>query len=387
MVSVLSLQGANAERARSHNRRLVMGHIHAGGQMGRAQIARASGLSTQAVSNIIAELYDDGLIREAGRLGTGRGHPPVQYAIEPEGAYALGIEIRPTALLIVLLNLEGTPIFTHREALEHADPETVLAILSRLRTRIARAHPRSEERMLGAGVVMPGPFGATGLSGAESDLPGWQELDPRAVFADALDLPIEFENDANAAAMAERVTGAAHGLQTYAYLYFGTGLGLGLVSAGQRVAGAYGNAGEIGHLTVATRTGPKRLENVASRLSIEHHLADAGLEADSVEALEALHDHAAVTDWLDRAAPALAQAVHVVENLFDPETVILGGAMPASILDALITRIELPTASVSNRPDRTLPRLTRGSCGRLTATLGAAALILDRAFTPRVGTF
>ncbi|MSU88841.1 ROK family protein [Rhodobacteraceae bacterium 2CG4] len=387
MVSVLSLQGANAERARSHNRRLVMGHVHAGGQMGRAQIARASGLSTQAVSNIIAELQADGLIRQTGRLGNGRGHPPVQYAIDPEGAYALGIEVRPTALLIALLNLEGTAVFTRRAALERADPGTVLGTIARLRAEIAARHARSGDRTLGAGVVMPGPFGVTGLSGAESDLPGWQQLDPRAVFAEALDLPIEFDNDANAAAMAERVTGAAQGLQTYAYLYFGTGLGLGLVSAGQRVAGAFGNAGEIGHLSIATPEGPERLENLASRLSIEHHLADAGLQAGSVEALEALQGHPAVTHWLDRAAPALAQAVHVVENLFDPETVFLGGAMPAPVLDALIARIDLPAASVSNRPDRTRPRLARGSCGRLTATLGAAALILDRAFTPRVGTF
>ena len=47
--------GANAERSRSHNRQVVLGRVRSAGRVGRAEIARASGLSTQAVSNIIAE--------------------------------------------------------------------------------------------------------------------------------------------------------------------------------------------------------------------------------------------------------------------------------------------------------------------------------------------
>ena len=96
MIAMADIVGANAERSRSHNRQVVLGRIRAAGQIGRAQIARGSGLSTQAVSNIIAGLLDEGMIVELGRLSGSRGLPAVQYGLNPEGGYAVGIEIRPT---------------------------------------------------------------------------------------------------------------------------------------------------------------------------------------------------------------------------------------------------------------------------------------------------
>ena len=58
--------------------------------------------------------------------------------------------------------------------------------------------------------------------------------------------------------------------------------------------------------------------------------------------------------------------------------------MPDALLDHLIAAVAPAEASVSNRADRTGPRLLRGSSGRMTATLGAAALILNHAFTPKI---
>ena len=385
MLSILPPQNTSPERAKSLNRRLVLGRVHATGEMGRAELSRACGLTIQAVSNIIAELVEEGLIRETGRRSTGRGLPATLYAINPKGAYALGVEVRPNALLAAVLDLTGRPVLTTRHALTDARPEAVSRELQELRLEMEQAQPEAVSRLLGAGVVMPGPFGTTGLSGTAADLPGWHELDARALFAEALGMPIDLDNDANAAAMAERVKGAAQGLDDYAYLYFGTGIGLGLVSQGRRVAGAFGNAGEVGHLRMQTKDGTAALEDVASRLSLQRRLAAHGRDAPDFDTLAGLNaqNDAVLDEWISIAAPALAQAVHMIENLFDPETVILGGALPEGIVDRLIARMALPENSVSNRPGRAHPRLTRGECGRLTATLGAAALILNRAFSPQ----
>ena len=77
-------------------------------------------------------------------------------------------------------------------------------------------------------------------------------------------------------------------------------------------------------------------------------------------------------------------AVSIVENLFDPETIILGGAMPDNILDHLMGAVRLQDRSVSNRTKRAHPRLIRSTLGRRTATLGAAALVVNHAFTPKI---
>jgi predicted NBD/HSP70 family sugar kinase len=76
--------------------------------------------------------------------------------------------------------------------------------------------------------------------------------------------------------------------------------------------------------------------------------------------------------------------VSIIENLFDPQSVILGGAMPEALLDHLIAGARLSDRSVANRPGRIRPRLMRGALGRMSATLGAAALVVNKAFTPMI---
>jgi predicted NBD/HSP70 family sugar kinase len=372
--------GSNAGRSRAWNRGLVLGLIQSGAATGRAEIARASGLTTQAVSNIIADLADAGMIREVGRRAAGRGMPVRHYAIEAGGGHALGFEVRPDALRAALMNLSGQAEWQQRVPLHHADPISVAAAVTALRDAALSATGTRDNNLLGAGIVMPGPFSTTGLADAATELPGWSSVVPRDVFAGALGLDVVVENDANAAAVAERVMGVARGLSSYAYLYFGAGLGLGILSDGRLVRGACGNAGEIGHIPINGR----RLEDVASRHALARRLAAAGLPGATVEELAAAADHPATVAWLDAAADALGEAVLMLENLLDPETVILGGALPDALIDGLIARIRLSDASLANRPDRQTPRLMRGASGRLTAALGAGALVLDRAFTPRI---
>ncbi len=381
--SLLRSPGSNAERSRAYNRGLVLGHIRARPGVGRAEIARAAGLSVQAVSNIIAELLDDGLLERTGRRIAGRGLPPEGYGIAAEGGFGLGIELRPAGLRAALVDLAGGLRWSDRQDLPQATPGAVAQALDLLMPRLRAAVGAAQAgRIRGVGVVMPGPFGPTGLSDAATELPGWSSLDPAAWFKARLGLPCLVENDANAAALAERLRGGARALSDFAVLYFGTGLGLGVVAGDRLVRGARGNAGEIGHVPM----GGRPLEAVASRYALARGLAAAGLPAASLDDLDAAFRAGAapVAAWLAAAAPALAQAVALVENLFDPETVFLAGALPPALIDALIAAMALPAAALGNRPGRTLPRVQRGAAGPLTAVTGAAALVIERIFTPRI---
>lgn len=378
--------GANAERTRSHNRQMVLARVRNAGQIGRAEIARASGLSTQAVSNIIADLLSDGMILEQGRRAGTRGLPAVLYGLNPVGGYAFGVEIRPDAVFAALLDLSGHTVFSQRHAQSDSSLEAVTATICTLKAQALQSVGIAAGRVLGAGIVLPGPFGDTGIKNSGSELPEWRQIDLTAWFGEALSLPVFVENDANAAAMAERVKGAAQGLESYAFLYFGTGLGLGLVDKGSLSTGAFGNAGEIGHIPVPCGDESVLLETAVSRLSVQKALAQVGLAVADGEDLRALYeaDNPTLRAWLDRAAQPLSAAITIVENLFDPQAVILGGAMPDVLLDHLIRAVELSPHSVSNREDRSTPRLLRGASGRMTATLGAAALVINRAFTPTI---
>ncbi len=377
MTTALTPPGSNAERSRAYNRGLVLGHIRREREAGRAEIARASGLSTQAVSNIIADLQADGWVQQTGRRTGLRGQPAVTYAIRCDAGVALGVEVRPDAVLAAWIDLGGAVLKTERVALERATPEAVLPIVEAL---------KYDGNVIGAGVVMPGPFGTTGLSGLATELPGWSDTELEAAFAGALEIPVMIENDANAAAMAERVMGAGQEMSTFACLYFGAGLGLGLVSDGVLYRGAFGNAGEIGHISVPTPGGPRPLEDVASRMALMRALHADGIATQTVKDLTAQHvaRPVAYEAWLEGASAALSHAVQVLENLIDPQAILLAGAMPAPILEELVARIVLPDRSIANRPLRPHPRLIAGRSGRMTATLGAAALVVDAALSPRL---
>ncbi|MEM1273467.1 MAG: ROK family transcriptional regulator [Pseudomonadota bacterium] len=378
--------GSNAERSRAYNRGLVLEHIRQEGSAGRAEIARVSGLSTQAVSNIIAELVNEGWLYEAGRRAGQRGLPAVTYAIKADAATALGLEIRPGTLLSALIDLQGQVLFSERRALESAAPDRVIDLAKVVMERAVSNAQADRGRLIGAGVVMPGPFGQTGLSGRANDLPGWGDIDAAGVLSAGLDVPVTVENDANAAAIAERVSGVAQGRSTFAYLYFGTGLGLGMVVDGKIYRGARGNAGEIGHIPVPFGDATIALEDIVSRIALTRTLTDAGMPSDTIEDLEQAYRMRAPAyeAWLDRARAALGHAALVIENLYDPETIVLGGAMPAPILAELADTVPLAASSIANRQSRTVPRIVPGTAGRMTATVGAAALVVNAFLSPRL---
>lgn len=379
--------GSNAERTRLHNRQVVLGLVRRHQPVGRAVIARLSGLSIQGVSNIIAELTKQGFLSVAGRTMKGRGLPVVEYVFDREGVFALGIEVRPDAMFAALVNLMGETCFVERVSLSASTPEIVSDHALRLKQKALRQVGLQGSQLLGTGVVMPGPFGQIGLDdGGRSELEGWDDIDPVAHFEQVLETAVVVEHDAAGAAVAERISGVAQNLKTYCYLYFGAGLGLGVVSDGEIMRGAFGNAGEIGHVVVRSGTRADRLENFASRIAIRDQLAGAGLTVKTVDDLDRLHKqrNPHLLEWIQRAAPPLSQAIGIVENLFDPEAVILGGAMPDALLDDLIAALELPDVSVARREDRTLPRVLRGASGRMTAALGGAALVIHDISTPRI---
>lgn len=383
--------GGNAGRNRSHNRRVILEFVRANEPAGRAEIARSCGLSTQAVSNITQSLVSDGLLRQDGFRTGARGKPVMRYCFNAQGAFAVGMELRPDALITAVLNLAGERIYSNRVELADASPENAVPLVqSQLQEAISvSGHERSQ--LLGCGIVMPWSFGLpenTAAGGAE--LPGWDTVDVRDVFEAALGCPVIVENDATAAAISERVAGIASGMNSFCFVYFGAGLGLGVITDGHAQRGAFGNAGEIGHMVTHVGGIPCAcgnqgcLEKYASRMSVRDHLARHSIALPDGFALARLleQDNEVLNGWITTAAANLSQAIGILENLFDPEAVILGGAMPDALLDQLIMRLDLPVGSVANRADRAFARVLRGSSGRLTAAMGGAAMIIHQTITP-----
>lgn len=88
----------------------------------------------------------------------------------------------------------------------------------------------------------------------------WSHTDVVGYFSKALDIPVVFDTDVNGAALGEQLFGAAVGVQDFAYVTIGTGIGAGIVSNGQAVNGIVHT--EIGHMLISRDRERHDFENI-----------------------------------------------------------------------------------------------------------------------------
>ncbi|KRB13940.1 transcriptional regulator [Mesorhizobium sp. Root695] len=367
----MALRGTNQEFGRPYNRRIVLESIRLHGPIARGEIARRVGLTVQTVSTIVRELEDQGYILSLREEPKGRGLPPATLRINPEGGYAVGVHITPLGISAALINLSGDVIESnHREA-PNAAPDHAFDLIGAMVIELTRL--RAGGRVLGVGLALPGPFGVESMSFVgPTTMTGWKDVALRERLAASTGLPAFFETDMAAAAMGERLYGLGAQFSEYYYLYFGVGLGGVMVHDGGALRGAWGNAGEIGHIPVVPGGEACPCGNSGC---LERYL--------SLEALRRWNGSEA--DWVAEVGPIFHNAVAIIENLFDPETVILGGLASTDLLERLAGSARGLHNSVSARKDRTTPRIIVARGGQHSVLRGAAALAVSGVLSPRFG--
>ncbi|MBZ9818559.1 ROK family protein [Mesorhizobium sp. CA4] len=381
--------GTNQEGTSAHNRRVMIEALRLNGALSRADLARATQLTKQAVSNIIEDLERDGLVVALDAVRKGRGQPFTPYRLVSEGAFAIGLQIDRHLTRVVVVDLVGKVIARAEAGLPFDEPsegvEIILGLVDRVRGELARMFSQSERRLVGLGVAMPGPFG---LKNSDNKwmMPAWQQFPLLEALAAGTGLDVGLQNDAAACATAERIVGAAHGVDHAVCLYVGYGIAAGLILNGELYSGGNGNAGEVG-MALLSPSGPGSapLEHRASLASLYQHLGLDPTEKGLYETLGALGlaQDPRVMGWVEIAASDLRWSVHLIETIFDPQTVILTSSAPEALARLLLQAMHPLLPSIADRPVRRLPRLQLGTTDPWAIAVGAAAEPISRAFDPR----
>ena len=137
-------------------------------------------------------------------------------------------------------------------------PEAAIDAMAETMDLVLREAGIGHELVAAVGLDTPGPASADGVISVRGATnfaqPAWWGYDVRGALEARIGLPVVYNNDGNAAALyAHRVhfgTDAARHSSVSAIV--GTGLGGGVIEAGQVVRGASGQAGELGHIRIAT---------------------------------------------------------------------------------------------------------------------------------------
>ncbi len=228
-----------------------------------------------------------------------------------------------------------------------------------------------------------------GIVRRSPNLPTWRDVRLAEILGRKIALPMIVDNDANAAAYAEYMVGAARGATSAVVITLGTGMGAGIVLGGSLYRGKHGFAGEVGHMTVDMSSltpcacgATGCLEPLVSAGSLVSRVL-SGAERDEAESLTArdIGTRAAGGDTVALAAvEELGQALGVglanITALLDPEIIVIGGGVAEAgrpLLDA--ARDELVRRTSRCRED--LPRVVPATLGPAAGVVGAALLARD----------
>ena len=184
------------------------------------------------------------------------------------------------------------------------------------------------------GLGIPAPIDTvSGQVGSAGLMPGWQGVHIASAAARVISAPVMIDNTANLATIGELHSGVLQGVSDGVHIKMSYGVGAGLVVNGQLVRGSAGTAGEIGHLSIDDKGAICRcgnrgcLERYLSLHAAYEACAAGDLSITSPQALGRAYraGERAVHRWLDDAARHLRIALTMIENLYDPATIVIGG--------------------------------------------------------------
>ena len=382
---------------RELNRSILLQRLRVAPPLSRADLAAATGLNKTTVSNLIDELIADGFVREIGRDASGGGRPGVLLELNADGGWIIGGEIGVGRMTVIVANLRAG-IAWRREANFDKDSgqEVVLQRLDALLRQARQFAQRSDRRLLGVGVTVPGLVDvSSGVLVFEPNM-GWRDVPLRERLAAKLQMPVFIDNDANAAALAERYFGAAQDVEDFAYVVANIGLGAGLVIGGQIFAGASGYAGEAGHTTIdpdgpVCRCGNRGCwERLASQRALIERV-DVALQAgrpsritstvDGGEiTLQSILDAARQGDEVARGAlhetgTYLGIGIANLINLLNPQLVAFGGSLSLAHEFLMPAARQVVAERVMGEPGRAA-RIVVSALEADACVLGGVALVL-----------
>ena len=363
-----SLPGLREKR--NEQKRQIIRDLYRLGALSKPEICRLTNMTVPTITRIIEELIEEGWVVNQGQGPSIGGKRPYIFALNPDAAYIIGIDLGRELLKIAVFNLHKETIGSIQVFPSLLETEKNEVILRDLKIKIEKTLidakiPRTKIRV--AGVSIPGLLDSSGNAFSYLSF-----------------------NEGNVRQRLEKMLGefgAAKDAKDALCVSVNECIGLGMILNGHPYTGCKGMAGEFGHIRVSGKetlcycgkTGC--LETVASGRALVKAAADAIKKGqptyiqapEGVVTLDAIVEAATkddifAIDLLQRAGEKIGEGLATLIHLFNPELIVIGGKMTAN------NSILLP--SIRRSIDRyTLTRL-KNQCEIQTSTLGENACIL-----------
>lgn len=329
------------------NKASIFQVVHDIGPVSRADIAKILKLTSATVSSNMAELIEEGIVKEIGTGVSSGGRKPVLVTISDSGVCFLGVDIHKDGVEAAIVTLTGRILAIAEQPFQHESgnfEHDVLACIRRVRSMVPDLQLKS------IGIGMHGIVDTTKSISVFAPAMALRNFDLKTFIEREEHIPVYVDNDANAMALGENWFGQAKQIKNYVFLNVGRGIGAGIVLNGEVFRGSRYAAGEIGHIRVADNgiqcvcgkygcldTVATEYTVIRDTISAVHtgirsevtQLVSGDLSAIDIDVIKIAAEAGdpCVLEILNKTGRFIGVAVSYLINILNPEMIILGGSM------------------------------------------------------------
>ncbi|WP_339315494.1 ROK family protein [Paenibacillus sp. FSL R10-2734] len=263
---------------------------------------------------------------------------------DPLMEYAIGVDIGGTKINAGLVSSQGDVLHTVSLSTMAGFTKTVdraILVIQKLMNEVTAKYTGVQIKGIGVGTAGQVDWETGSIRSASELIPGYAGTALKALLQTQFQLPVIVDNDVNVLALTEKYLGSCIGVEDFICLALGTGVGGAIVVDGRLIHGAWGGAGELGHMSVDFKGpacvcgGKGCLEHYASGTSIARRMGEKltinNLPLDNVDSREVIARWKAgdplATEVMEETIAALGSAIASFIHIFNPKVIVIGGGV------------------------------------------------------------
>ncbi|VGO13815.1 N-acetylglucosamine repressor [Pontiella desulfatans] len=318
---------------RRFNMSAILKLLRERGTLARADLAKELGMTRNTASNIVTDLLQAGLVIETEFRRAGAGRPGLLLELAHNGGFAIGAEIDINRIIVIVVDFKGKMLWEEsaKTSATQSQQETISTAEQLVQNALEWGKGEGL-KPLGIGLGLAGLVDAENGSLTYAPTLGWKDVPFQKLWESKFEVPVYLDNEANTSALGYHAYADRSNARNLAYLSIGVGMAAGLLLDGHLFHGSSGFAGQAGHMKIRTDGEPCScgdhgcwvtevgLPALARKTGLKE--IDVGKVAESLRGQD--KDLLAVADGM---AEMLGLGIANLVNLFNLDTVVLGGAM------------------------------------------------------------
>ena len=365
-----------------------------------AELCKETDFSIPTVTKIISELIEEGIVFEEGKVGTAGGRRPSQYGINPNACFYLGVEVRRNSINIGIQDFNNNFV-KHSENISYTLDNTreSLSSLCSIINQFVADSGVSRDKIIGACINLSGRINSR--KGFSYSYFFFEEKPLSEIIESQIHIKTFLENDTRAMAYGEYNGGLVQKEKDVLFVNIGWGIGIGIICNGKLYYGKSGYSGEFGHSPVYNNEiichcGKKGcLETEVSGVALERKFKKAlengsisilsgkkaieDITVDDILAAIIKNEDTLAIEILEEIGGELGRYLSMLINIFNPELVILGGALAETDM-----YLRLPIRTAIHKYSLSLVSLDMdlkiSTLGSKAGVIGACYILRDKLF-------